>query len=351
MLESPNADQYLSVKIWRILQWTISRKPKDITNVSVGSSETTRSASLNNEDGDIVHPSVVIMTMILIVYYLSSIYSVSCYCALAGLPFIATDPGKLYQHIIRFTSWPQLQLFKKHRALAHCNNVPDNLTDFRRKWKGVSGIYKITFLPFRMFTYYGSSSDLGMRFKYHYFNGAKQNNFLGLFLRVFGWNNFSITVVERCSREDLFTRENWYLSRFQPLLNVLMSAGMQPVSTGHSLLTRAKISAALLGRTDSEETRTKKSKSQMGALNAFYGKGPGIKALDKAAEMAGTKVYAYSADNFTLVNDKPFRSVRSTADVLPVSHGTLPTKLDTGKPFKGYYYFTSPQLVRPNNKP
>jgi len=51
-----------------------------------------------------------------------------------------------------------------------------------------NGIYKITFLPFRIFTYYGSSSNpnLGMRFQYHYFNGPKQGNFIGLFLRVFG---------------------------------------------------------------------------------------------------------------------------------------------------------------------
>jgi len=29
-------------------------------------------------------------------------------------------------------------------------------------------------------------TDLGMRFKYHYYNGAKQRNFLGLFLKTFG---------------------------------------------------------------------------------------------------------------------------------------------------------------------
>ena len=29
---------------------------------------------------------------------------------------------------------------------------------------------------------------------------------------------------------------------------------------------------------------------------------------------------------------------------MPISHSTLPIKLDTGKPFKGYYYYTLPQL-------
>jgi group I intron endonuclease len=250
---------------------------------------------------------------------------------MAILPFVVTEPGKIYQ--IRFIGWPFIQRFKKHKALDHCSDVPNNLTAFRGKWKRVSGIYKITFLPFRIFTYYGSSSDMGMRFKYHYFNGPKQTNFLGLFLQVFGWNNFSITVVEVCRREDLFTRENWYLARYQPLLNVLMKAGMQSTSSGLSLLTRAKISAALTGRIDSERTRAKKSKIQIGALNPFFGKGPGIKALDKAAEMAGTKVYAYYADTFTLVNNKPFRSLRSTSKSLPISDNTLTKKIDTGKPW------------------
>lgn len=37
---------------------------------------------------------------------------------------------------------------------------------------------KITFLPFRLFTYYGS--NLGERLKYHYYNTPKQPSLLGL---------------------------------------------------------------------------------------------------------------------------------------------------------------------------
>jgi hypothetical protein len=40
-------------------------------------------------------------------------------------------------------------------------------------------------------------------------------------------------------------------------------------------------------------SRVKKSESQKGAKNPFYGKGPGAKALDIAAEKAGTKVFVY----------------------------------------------------------
>jgi group I intron endonuclease len=185
----------------------------------------------------------------------------------------------LYRHIIKFKSWQNIVRYKKHKGISHCNDIPKNITTFRNAWLGVSGIYKITFLPFRLFTYYGSSSNLGMRIKYHYFNGAKKENFLGLFLSVFGWSNFSITVIETCSRAELATREDWYLSRYHPLLNVLMSSSNYTLmSTSLSLLTRSKISARLKCRKESNLTRAKKSRAKKGILNPFYGIGPGITA-------------------------------------------------------------------------
>jgi len=135
-----------------------------------------------------------------------------------------------------------------------------------------------------------------------------------------------------------------YLSTFKPLLNILMSASADPRVPGVlSLLTRAKISASLQGRTDSEITRARKSNSKQGVNNPFYGKGPGIKALDIAAEKAGTEVFVYDATNFTLVNGAPFRSIRMAAKSLPISARTLALKLDTGKPFKGYYFYSHAQ--------
>lgn len=179
--------------------------------------------------------------------------------SLTLLPIFSLNSVELYRHVIKYTPWPYIERFKKHKAVVHCANVPENLTTLRAKLKGVSGIYKITFLPYRLFTYYGSSSDLGSRFKYHYFNGPKQTNFLGIFLKAFGWVNFSITVVQTCNRDMLKQREDWYLSVFKPLLNVKINSTIDPRRFKTlSLLTRSKISASLLGRIDSEITRIKK---------------------------------------------------------------------------------------------
>ena len=115
---------------------------------------------------------IIAITWIVYSYYEEYEYSS---VILMGVSFIAANHSQLYQHILSFTSWPRvkrIQRVKKHKAVDHCKDVPTNLSAFRRKWNKVSGIYKITFLPFRMFTYYGSSSNLGIRFKYHYYNGA-----------------------------------------------------------------------------------------------------------------------------------------------------------------------------------
>lgn len=78
-----------------------------------------------------------------------------------------------------------------------------------------------------------------------------------------------------------------------------------------------------------------------GSNNPFYGKGPGQKALDKAAELSGTKVYVYDQKTSSLIN--VFRSIRDTVKHMPIRASTLPKYLDTGKPFKGYCYYTKEQ--------
>jgi group I intron endonuclease len=125
------------------------------------------------------------------------------------------------------------------------------------------------------------------------------------------------------------------------------STNFKKVSTNLSLLTRFKISTSLMGRKDSETTKIKKSKARKGVLNPFYGKGPGIKALDLAAEKAGIKIYVYDIFNFNLVNEKPFRSIRMTAKVMKISASTITSKLNTGISFKGYYYYREPQFKAP----
>lgn len=90
--------------------------------------------------------------------------------------------------ILKNTPWEIINRFKKHKSLDSFNCATNNISDFAafyKKWWGVACIYKITFLYFKLFTYYGSSANLGQRIKYHYYNGKNQNTFLGFFYSLF----------------------------------------------------------------------------------------------------------------------------------------------------------------------
>ena len=114
--------------------------------------------------------------------------------------FIKSNPSAIYNFLIKKKSWPFFQRFKKHTSLDHYkkSSSPEekNFLKFRNKWNARSGIYKLTFLPCKLFTYYGSSKNLSLRLKYHSYNTSKENTFLALFIKTFGWDCFAVTVVE-----------------------------------------------------------------------------------------------------------------------------------------------------------
>lgn len=253
----------------------------------------------------------------------------------------------IFNFIIKNKTWPFIQRFKKHVSIDHCRFFYKEHIIFQNKWKGISGIYKISFLPLRLFTYYGSSVNLGQRFKYHYYNTSKSNSFLGLMIKIFAWSYFSVTVIELVPKNKLKNREDWYLKTFMPILNILMKSSADPRLNGVSALTRYKISQSLLGKNHSDKTRTQMSINRSGKKSHWYGKRLPNKILDAAAEKKGIKIFAYDSKTFFLVNNKSFRSLRDTIKNLPISSYKLIKILDTGFSHKGYYFFTTAQ----NNKP
>jgi len=238
-------------------------------------------------------------------------------------------------------SWTYIEKFKKHISEDHCRYVIKDHGLYQKKWKNISGIYKITYLNNKLFTYYGSSKNIGARFKYHYYNGKNQNNFLGLFLNAFGWFYFSFTLIEQCYENKLRTRENWYLYKYKPLLNYLTHSYRDPRKLQvMSPITKRKISVSLIGKTMSLETRKKMSISKRGFKNFYFGKKLHPSTLLAAQKIRGKLIYVYNEKDLSLVNNIPFVSIREIAKNLPINPGTLVKKLYFGLPFKGYYYFS-----------
>lgn len=132
---------------------------------------------------------------------------IACYSTINKIRIITLEKEKeLINFILKNHSWTYIEKFKKHISEDHCRDVIKDHGIYQKKWKNISGIYKITNLSNKLFVYYGSSKNREVRFLYHYYNGKNQNNFLGLFLNVFGWSSFSFTLIEQCSEDKLRTR-------------------------------------------------------------------------------------------------------------------------------------------------
>lgn len=110
------------------------------------------------------------------------------------------------------------------------------------KFGQVNQVYiKLPFYLVDYLQYIGSSRDLGARFKYHFYMASKVQIFLGYFIKVFGWEHFSITVLEKVPVDFLEQRENWYLKTLMPLLNIQTQANVDSRDSSRSPFTKQKL--------------------------------------------------------------------------------------------------------------
>jgi len=149
--------------------------------------------------------------------------------------------------------------------------------------------------------------------------------------------------------KKLTEKENLYLKTFMPLLNILMKSNIDPrIYHFTSALTRYKISQTLLGKKHIDNTRTLMNLKRSVANNQWYGKILPQIVLDAAANKNGKRVFVYDSKSFNLINDKSFRSLRSTVKILPISIYKFTLLLESGIPYKKYYYFSTIQKTKPN---
>jgi group I intron endonuclease len=95
------------------------------------------------------------------------------------------------------------------------------------------------------------------------------------------------------------------------------------------------------------ETKKKMSASKSGSNNFYFGKKlhSYSSTLLAAQKARGKLIYVYNEIDLSLVNNNPFISIRETAKNLLINPGTLVKKLDSGIPFRGYYYYSKPLVV------
>lgn len=117
------------------------------------------------------------------------------------------------------------------------------------------GVYKITNLVTGDF-YIGASSDIKRRKSQHFTN--KISGHTKRFdddIRRYGRDAFSFSILEECSKEELWEREQYYLQTLQPSYNVRWRGCKRSEET------KTKVRRALTGRKQSQAVIEKRKKS------------------------------------------------------------------------------------------
>lgn len=128
--------------------------------------------------------------------------------------------------------------------------------------RGKSGIYRLNNL-IRGMSYVGSAINLTRRLRTYYSLGSlnkellKGNSKIYNGLLKYGYNNFSLDILEYCEPNVLIEREQHYLDLLKPKYNILKIAGNR-LGFKHSEATKDKmrgINNHFFGKTHTDKTR------------------------------------------------------------------------------------------------
>lgn len=123
--------------------------------------------------------------------------------------------------------------------------------------------------------YIGSAENLSTRINnYYYLSRLNDNRYISNSINNYGHNNFSVFILESYNLNEninILEREQFYIDKYKPKLNILNIAG-NSLGFKHADLTKKKISMINKGKTITIETRQLLSNLFKGENNPFYGK-------------------------------------------------------------------------------
>jgi group I intron endonuclease len=179
-------------------------------------------------------------------------------------------------------------------------------------------------------------------------------------LLKYGYSKFKLEILEYCNKNDLITREQYYLDLFKPEYNILKVAGSLS-GFKHSESTRERLSKFYSGRVFSKEVRKKISLSLKGRVhtvealakmseaklgykkteehkNKISASSVGRTHTDeskfKISKTRGTAIVVYNIETGEKLN---FPSVRSVSRHFSVSNNTIARYIKSGTLFQGKY--------------
>lgn len=200
--------------------------------------------------------------------------------------------------------------------------------------KGKSGIYRFT-CDTAGKSYIGSAVDLRRRFSEYFSLGfiknelKKGNSAIYSSLIKYGHSKFRLEILEYCNKEELICREQYYIDLLKPEYNLTKVAG-SCFGYKHTKETRAKMSAALTGRTLSAE-----HKANIGTANA--GRIFSTEHRNKLSVSKGTAVEVTDIKTGSVVE---YTSLNKAAKALGIHIETLRRCVLAKKVFNGTYLIT-----------
>lgn len=174
-------------------------------------------------------------------------------------------------------------------------------------------------------------------------------------LLKYGHPNFTLYILEYCSKADLLAREQYYLSSFSPYYNILTlagnSLGYKHTTESIEIIRLAKVGKydglnnPFFGKTHSEDSlklmSTAKKGKYTGVNNSFYGKTHSPETIAQILSKNPTmkSIYVYDSDNLTLIYQ--FKSIREAIKSLKTSQVVFYRSLDTEVKFRNKWVITS----------
>lgn len=199
-------------------------------------------------------------------------------------------------------------------------DVEKDRTLFRKQLSKKSGIYMLKYKHDERLFYIGKSVNLSTRLRDHYNRSASYNNRLGTFLKMVGWSNVSVHLIEFCTENELDNRENFYIKKFLPTLNRKFSS-----------LYSSKVYRSLSGLLSYRQSLNRKGDCRL-KLN-FNHTDP---------------LWVYTYPNFKLVtptygNEKsmPFKNISEFKKYFNLNNRIIYKYLDTYTPYKGFIFLSA----------
>lgn len=223
----------------------------------------------------------------------------------------------------------------------HIYNLKEDRLTLFKGLNQTSGIYCLI-NNINSHTYIGSSTNIKRRMSSYlttsYLSNINNKNMpICKALLKYGYNNFSLWILEITDIKHLIERETYYISKIIPYYNVLKQ-GYTSLGYKHSEKTRLILSNLAKNKVMDDKTKNLISLALTGEKNPFYNKSHHIESINKMIETKGTNpIYIYD-NKYKLLAIIP--TLTTLSKKLYANYSTLNKFIEGKTLFRGGWYIS-----------